>query len=125
MWKSRKQKMKFYSFNLNRNKGGRMSLKKLMNACFKSILNINHQIERKNMDNQWSILKFSATLLAFIMGVAVFLGSPVWAAEMVTDPTTGEMVTAPEYGGTITYPYISKGATTDPLYYWPLCTVHH
>ena len=37
MVKSRKQKMNFYSFNLNKNKGGRMSLKKLMNACFNSI----------------------------------------------------------------------------------------
>ena len=115
MLKSRKQKMKFYSFNLNKNKGGCMSLKKRMNACFKSILSFKHQIERKKMDNQWSISKFSATLLAFIMGASVFMAGQVWAAEMVTDPTTGKMVSAPEYGGTITYPYISKGATTDPF----------
>ena len=94
-----------------------MSLKKRMNACFKSILSFKHQIEREKTDIQWSISKFIVTLLAFIMGVAVFLGSPAVAAEkkMVTDPTTGEMVSAPEYGGTITYPYISKGATTDPF----------
>ncbi len=115
MLKSRKQKMKFYSFNLNKNKGGRMSLKKRMNACFKSILSFKHQIERKKMDNQWSISKFSATLLALIMGASVFMAGQVWAAEMVTDPTTGKMVSAPEYGGTITYPYISKGDTTDPF----------
>ena len=117
MLKSRKQKMNFYSFNLNKNKGGRMSLKKRMNACFKSILSFKHQIEREKTDNQWSISKFIVTLLAFIMGVAVFLGSPAVAAEkkMVKDPTTGKMVTEPEYGGTITYPYISKGVTTDPF----------
>ncbi len=117
MLKSRKQKMNFYSFNLNKNKGGRMSLKKRMNACFKSILSFKHQIEREKTDNQWSISKFIATLLAFIMGVAVFLGSPAVAAEkkMVTDPTTGVMVSAPEYGGTITFPYVSKGDTTDPF----------
>ena len=38
-------------------------------ADFKAILNFEHAIERKKMDNQWSISKFSAILLAFIMGV--------------------------------------------------------
>ena len=55
--------------------------------------------------------------LTLTLMVTAFWVSPAVGAEkkMVTDPTTGEMVSAPEYGGTITYPYISKGATTDPF----------
>ena len=117
MWKSRKQKMNFYSFNLNKNKGGRMSLKKRMNACFKSILSFKHQIEREKTDNQWSISKFIVTLLAFIMGVAVFLAGPAAAQKYVTDPTTGKQVVAPSYGGTLTLPYkLADIAPTDPFY---------
>ena len=85
-------------------------------AGFRSILNLvfNQNAERKKMDNQWSISKFSAILLAFIMGVAVFLGSPAVAADkkMVKDPSTGEMVSAPEYGGTFTW--VSKEQPVGP-----------
>ena len=86
-------------------------------AGFKSILNFEHAIERKKMENQKSKLTFSAILLAFIMGVAVFLGSPLWAAEMVKDPATGEMVTAPNYGGKLTYPLATDPLNIDP-YAW-------
>ena len=102
MFNSRKQKMNFYFFNPNKNKGGRMSLKKIMNAGFKTILNFKHKIEREKIDNQKSSSKLSATLLALILGASVFMAGQVWAAKYVTDPTTGKVVTAPEYGGTIT-----------------------
>ena len=94
-----------------------MSLKKLMNTCFKSILNFKHQIEREKMDNQWSISKISAILLALILGVAVFLGSSAVGADkkMVKDPTTGKMVTAPEYGGSLTFTKRQWPANTDTL----------
>ena len=86
-------------------------------AGFKAILNFEHAIERKKMDNQWSISKFSATLLALILGVAVFLGSPAVAAEkkMVKDPSTGEMVSAPEYGGTFTWAYKENPVGSDSV----------
>ena len=50
-----------------------MSLKKLMNAGFKSILNLvfNQKAERKKMDHQKSSLTFRATLLALILGLIV------------------------------------------------------
>ena len=118
MVKSRMRKMNFCSFNLNQNRGGGMSLKKRMNAGFQSIRNFEHQIKRKKMDNQWSILKFSATLLAFIMGLAILLGSPeAMAAEkmMVKDPSTGKMVVAPEYGGSLTFTKRGWPANTDTL----------
>ena len=106
MLKSRKQKMNFYFFNLNKNKGGRMSLKKLMNAGFKAILNFEHAIERKKMENQKSKSTFSAILLTLTLMVAALgVSSAAVAAEkkMVKDPTTGKMVSAPEYGGRITF----------------------
>ena len=69
--------------------------------------------------------KFTRTFAVAL--VLVLTATGLWAAgageapaaaadkEMVTDPTTGKVVTAPEYGGTMTYPYISKGDTTDPF----------
>ena len=69
------------------------------------------------MDHQKNKSTFSATLLALIMGASVFLAGPVWAAEMVKDPTTGKMVSAPEYGGTITYSLNQSPPTFDPLFH--------
>ena len=86
MFNSRKQKMNFYFFNPNKNKGGRMSLKKIMNAGFKTILNFKHKIEREKIDNQKSSSKLSAALLALILGASVFMAGQVWAAKYVTDP---------------------------------------
>ena len=63
------------------------------------------------MNRQKSKSTFSATLLALILGVAGFLGSPAWAAEPPIDPATGKLLgfssqevknAEPEYGGTIT-----------------------
>ena len=118
MLNSRMQKMIFYFFNLNKNKGRRMSLKKLMNAGFKSILNLvfNQKAERKKMDHQKSKSTFSAILLTLTLMVAAFWVSPAAVAaekKMVTDPSTGKMVTAPEYGGTITYALLADPASPD------------
>ncbi len=69
------------------------------------------------MNNQKSSSTFSATLLALILGVAVFMAGPVWAAkQMVIDPATGKMVTAPEYGGTLTYA-LALSSTTRTAFY--------
>ena len=84
-------------------------------AGFKSILNFEHSIERKKMDHQWSISKFSAILLSLTLMVAAFWVSPAAAQKYVTDPSTGKVVTAPEYGGTLTYPHKLVGETTDPF----------
>ena len=54
------------------------------------------------MNRQKSKSTFSATLLALIMGVSVFMAGQVWAAKMVKDPSTGKMVSKPVYGGTLT-----------------------
>ena len=118
MLNSHMQKMIFYFFNLNKNKGRRMSLKKLMNAGFKSILNLvfNQKAERKKMDHQKSKSTFSAILLTLTLMVAAFWVSPAAVAaekKMVTDPSTGKMVTAPEYGGTITYALLADPASPD------------
>ena len=64
---------------------------------------------------------FAVALVLVLTATGLWAGgedeAPAAAAdkEMVTDPTTGKMVTAPQYGGTMTYPYISKGDTTDPF----------
>ena len=103
-------------FGLNRQKSGEILDNVLSGtkAGFKAILNFEPPIERKKMDNQKSKSTFSATLPALILGVAVFLGSQVWAAKYVTDPTTGKVVTAPEYGGTLTYVNMLEPASIDP-----------
>ena len=95
-----------------------MSLKKLMNAGFKSILNLvfNQKAERKKMGHQKSKSTFSAILLTLTLMVAAFWVSPAAVAaekKMVTDPSTGKMVTAPEYGGTITYSLLDDPASPD------------
>ena len=84
-------------------------------AVFKAILNFEHAIERKKMENQKSKSTFSAILLTLTLIVAALWVSPAVAADkkMVTDPATGKMVTAPEYGGTLTYPYHLTSDTTD------------
>ena len=93
-----------------------MSLKKLMNAGFKSILNFEHAIERKKMDHQKSKSTFRAILLSLTLMVAALGVSPAIAAEkkMVKDPTTGKMVSAPEYGGTLTAAHTQAGSTGAP-----------
>ena len=53
------------------------------------------------MNRQKSKSTFSATLLALIMGVSVFMAGQVWAAKMVKDPSTGKMIKAPQYGGAL------------------------
>ncbi len=71
-----------------------------MKAGFKSILNYEHPFERKKMNNQKSSSTFSATLLALILGVAVFMAGQVWAAkQMVIDPGTGKMIARPSTAG--------------------------
>ena len=67
------------------------------------------------MDHQKSKSTFSATLLALILGVAVFLAGPAAAQKKyVMDPTTGKEVSAPEYGGTITWAARNQAANSDP-----------
>ena len=83
-------------------------------AGFKAILNF--KIERKKMDNQWSISKFSATLLTLTLMVAAFWVSPAAAQKYVTDPSTGKVLTAPEYGGTLTQAGATFAAHADPFY---------
>jgi len=95
-----------------------------MKAGFKSILNLEHPIEREKMFNLKSRSKLSATLLALIMGASVFMAGQVWAAKYVTDPTNGKVVTAPEYGGTLTawgHPGKTQSAM-DPYFGWPGAT---
>ena len=72
-------------------------------AGFKAILNFEHAIERKKMDNQKSKSTFSAILLTLTLMVAAFWVSPAAAQKYVTDPSTGKVVSAPEYGGTLTF----------------------
>ena len=84
-------------------------------AGFKAILNFEHLIERKKMDNQKSKSTFSAILLSLTLMVAALGVGLAIAAEkkMVKDPTTGKMVTAPEYGGTITSASSYNPTTSD------------
>ena len=94
-------------FGLNRQKSREIVENVLSGtkAGFKSILNFEHAIERKKMENQKSKSTFSATLLTLTLMVAALGVSLAIAAEkkMVKDPTTGKMVSAPEYGGTLTF----------------------
>ena len=87
-------------------------------AGFKAILNFEHAIERKKMNNQKSKSNFSAILLSLTLMVAALGVSPAVGAEkeMVTDPSTGKMVTAPEYGGTLTVVHPNLVENTDPFY---------
>ncbi len=71
----------------------------------------NQKAERNQMNRQKSKSTIRATLLALILGVAGFLGSPAWAAEPPIDPATGKLLgfssqeaknAEPEYGGTVT-----------------------
>ena len=77
-------------------------------AGFQAILNIEHAIERKKMENQKSKSTFSAILLSLTLMVAAFWVSPAAAQKYVTDPTTGKVVSAPEYGGTLTYAWSGR-----------------
>ena len=89
-------------------------------AGFKAILNYEHTIERKKMDNQKSSSKLSATLLALILGLIVlWTGSAAVAAEKkyVTDPSTGKVVSAPEYGGTLTHIELNLADSTDTWFH--------
>ena len=95
-------------FGLNRQKSRAIVENVLsgIKAGFKSILNFEHAIERKKMENQKSSSTLSAILLTLTLMVAALgVSSAAMAAEkkMVKDPTTGKMVSAPEYGGTITF----------------------
>ena len=71
----------------------------------------NQKAERNQMNRQNSKSTFRSTLLALILGVAGFLGSPAWAVEPPIDPATGKLLgfssqeaknAEPEYGGTVT-----------------------
>ena len=89
-------------------------------AGFKAILNFEHAIERKKMDQQKSKSTFSAILLSLILMVTAFWVNPAAAQKYVTDPTTGEVVIAPQYGGTLTmsgYPGATS-ETMDPYFGW-------
>ncbi len=85
-------------------------------AGFKAILNFEHAIERKKMENQKSKSTFSTILLTLTLMVAAFWVSSAVGAEkkMVIDPTTSKMVTAPTYGGTFIAGYANQPRGTDP-----------
>ena len=110
-------------FGLNRQKS-RSIVENVLSgtkAGYKAILNFEHSIERKKMDNQKSKSTFSATLPALILGLIVlWTGLAAVAAEKkyVTDPTTGKVVTAPEYGGTLTIARKEEGAGADVAVHW-------
>ena len=80
-------------------------------AGFKAILNFEHVIERKKMENQKSKSTFSAILLSLTLMVAAFWVSSTVAAEkeMVKDPATGQMILKPQYGGSL-----AEAWTADP-----------
>ena len=83
-------------------------------ACFKSIVNYEHPFERKKMFNLKRSSKLNATLLAFMMGVAVFMaGSAASAEQLIRDQRTGEMIRPPQYGGTITFPFLFDPGSFD------------
>ncbi len=70
-----------------------------MKAGFKTILNLEHPIERKNMFFQKSSSKLSATLLALILGASVFLAGSV---------------SAQKYGGTLVVSAYDERMGFDP-----------
>ena len=89
-------------------------------ADLKAILNFEHLIERKKMENQKSKSTFSAILLTLTLMVAALGVGLAIAAEKkyVTDPTTGKVVSSPEYGGTLTSRRGPPVQGTDPYYGW-------
>ena len=101
-------------FGLNRQKSRSIVENVLsgIKAGLKAILNFEHLIERKKMENQKSKSTFSAILLTLTLMVAALGVGLAIAAEKkyVTDPTTGKVVSAPEYGGTLTTGYASAVA---------------
>ena len=107
-------------FELNRQKSGEIVENVLsgIKAGFKSILNFEHAIERKKMENLKSKSTFSAILLSLTLMVTAFWVSPAAVAaekKYVTDPTNGKVVTAPNYGGKLTYPIAVDPLNIDPI----------
>ena len=112
MVNSIKPKMNFYSINLKIIKVKmkviiREIVEKLLSrtkAAFKTTRNLEQPFKRKNMLIQKrSKSTFSTTQLALILGGAGFLGSPVWAAEVIGFSSEAAKNAGPQYGGSITF----------------------